>query len=152
MRLKQLAFAVLCSGALVAPAFAQSNTPPKPSAPVVSSPSTPTATGLGTTSTSVPSTTTTTGQATSTVTQGAAPTKATPAPAPAPAPTATAPQTGLTNINTASATDLDKLPLIGKARAAKIIKGRPYSSPDDLLTKKVLTKGVYDKIKDKITV
>jgi DNA uptake protein ComE-like DNA-binding protein len=151
VRLKQLALAVLCSGALVAPAFAQSNTVPKPPAPVVTSPSTPTATGLGSTSTTVPTTTSTTGQATSTTTTVPAPTKAMPAPAPAPAPTATAPQTGLTNINTASAAELDKLPQIGKARAAAIIKNRPYKVTDDLLSKKVLSKSVFDKIKDKIT-
>jgi DNA uptake protein ComE-like DNA-binding protein len=68
------------------------------------------------------------------------------------APAATAPATSLTNINTASAADLDKLPQIGKARAAAIIKGRPYAAPDDLLSKKVLSKGVFDKIKDKITI
>jgi DNA uptake protein ComE-like DNA-binding protein len=71
------------------------------------------------------------------------------APTPPASPTAT---TSLTNINSASAEDLDKLPQIGKVRAASIIKGRPYKATDDLLTKKVLSKGVFEKIKDKITV
>ncbi len=150
MRLKQLAVALLCSGAFVAPAFAQTNIPNKTTTQTTTSPGTPTATGLGSTSTSVPTTTTTTGQATSTTTT--VPTSATP-PAPmAPKPmTAAVPQTGLTNINTATTADLDKLPQIGKARAAKIIGARPYKTTDELLSKKVLSKSVYDKIKDKIT-
>jgi competence protein ComEA len=56
------------------------------------------------------------------------------------------------NINTASAADLDKLPGIGKARAAKIIRNRPYKSPDDLASKKVLPAKVYQKIKSHVVV
>ncbi len=127
MRLKQLAVAVLCSGAFIAPALAQTTTAPKPmTAPAATAPM-------------VPST------------PGQAPAvPATPAPMAA-MPPAAAPVTGLTNINTATVADLDKLPQIGKARAGKIIQGRPYKTTDDLLTKKVLSKGVYNKIKDKIT-
>ncbi len=117
----------------MAPAFAQSNSPPKVgTTPMTTSPGAPSATGPGTTSTSTPTTTTTGATATTTTT--------------------TAPKTALTNINTASAAELDKLPQIGKARSAAIIKGRPYKAPDDLLTKKILSKGVFDKIKDKIAV
>ena len=61
------------------------------------------------------------------------------------------PAMSMTNINTASASDLDKLPQIGKSRAAKIIKMRPYTSTDDLVTKKVLPMSVYNKIKTQIT-
>lgn len=56
------------------------------------------------------------------------------------------------NINTALNTDLDKLPGIGEATAQKIISGRPYSGIEELLTKKVVTRSVYDKIKNLIIV
>lgn len=55
----------------------------------------------------------------------------------------------LANINTSSAADMAKtLPGIGEVRARAIVNGRPYTGPQDLLTKKVLTQGVYDKVKD----
>jgi competence protein ComEA len=56
----------------------------------------------------------------------------------------------LMDINTASEKELATLPGIGDARAAAIVKGRPYKGKDDLVQKKVLTKKVYDDIKDKI--
>lgn len=59
--------------------------------------------------------------------------------------------TSLININTASETELDKLPGIGPVTAQKIISSRPYSSSGELLSKKVVTKSVYLKIKDLIT-
>jgi DNA uptake protein ComE-like DNA-binding protein len=78
---------------------------------------------------------------------------ATPAPAAAtPAPATTAAPATLVNINTATAQELDALPQIGEKRAAAIIKKRPYASADELVSKKVLSQGVFDKIKDKITV
>lgn len=57
----------------------------------------------------------------------------------------------LVNINTASEAELDTLWGIGKARAAAIIKGRPYSSVAELLTRKIIPKSVYERIKDRIT-
>lgn len=57
----------------------------------------------------------------------------------------------LININTASESELDKLPGVGPATAGKIIASRPYSAPEDLLTKKVVSKSVYEKIKDLVT-
>ncbi len=138
MRFKQLAVALLCSGAFIAPALAQTTAAPKPMAPAATP-----AASAATAPAPMPA-----GSApmTTPMPSGAAQTSGS-----APAPTAAAPMTGMTNINTASAADLDKLPMIGKRRAASIIKGRPYKTTDDLLTKKVLTKGVFDKIKDKIT-
>ena len=59
-------------------------------------------------------------------------------------------QSGLVDINSASASDLDALPGVGKARADAIIKNRPYSGKDDLLSRHILPKNVYDGIKDKI--
>lgn len=58
---------------------------------------------------------------------------------------------GLVNINTASAGELDSLPGIGAVRAQAIIDNRPYSSPQELLSKKVVPQSVYEKIKDRIT-
>ncbi len=55
----------------------------------------------------------------------------------------------LANINMSTAADLQRtLPGIGEVRAKAIVAGRPYASPADLVTKKVLTQGVLDGIKD----
>ena len=56
----------------------------------------------------------------------------------------------LLDINSASAEELDALPGVGEARVKAIIAGRPYKGKDELVQKKILPKGVYDKIKDKI--
>ncbi len=59
------------------------------------------------------------------------------------------PKMALANINTSSATQLEKtLPGIGDVRSKAIVAGRPYASPQDLVTKGVLTQGVLDKSKD----
>jgi DNA uptake protein ComE-like DNA-binding protein len=53
------------------------------------------------------------------------------------------------NLNTASLEDLNRLSgggLIGRA----IIRGRPYTSPEDLLKKEVLSRAVYNRIKDQV--
>lgn len=57
----------------------------------------------------------------------------------------------LLNINTASASELDRLPSIGPATAQKIIDGRPYQRIEELVEKKITTKTVFEKIKGKIT-
>ena len=56
------------------------------------------------------------------------------------------------NINTASADSLMNLSGIGESRAAEIIKGRPYVKVDDLVTKKIISASVFEKIRDLITV
>jgi len=56
------------------------------------------------------------------------------------------------NINSASLNDLDTLSGIGSARAQAIINNRPYTTIDDLVSKKVITKSVFEKIKERITV
>jgi competence protein ComEA len=58
----------------------------------------------------------------------------------------------LTNINTSSESQLDSLPGIGPVTAQKIIVGRPYSSTDELLSKKIVSSKVFDQIKGKITI
>ena len=58
---------------------------------------------------------------------------------------------GLVNINTATLSQLDRLEGIGAVRAQKIIDNRPYSSIDELITKKILPKNVFEGIKERIT-
>ena len=54
------------------------------------------------------------------------------------------------DINSATEEQLRDFHGIGEARAKAIIKGRPYKAKDDLVKKKIIPKGVYDKIKDNI--
>ena len=58
----------------------------------------------------------------------------------------------LVNINTSSQSQLEALPGIGPVTAQKIITGRPYSSVDELLSKKIVGNKVFIQIKDKVTV
>jgi len=57
---------------------------------------------------------------------------------------------GLININTASLGELDTLSGVGQTTAQKIIDGRPYQTIDELVSKKIVKKSVFEKIKDKI--
>lgn len=56
------------------------------------------------------------------------------------------------NINTASSAELEALPGIGAVTAEKIISSRPYQGVEDLLSKKVVGKSVFEKIKDQLVV
>jgi DNA uptake protein ComE-like DNA-binding protein len=74
-------------------------------------------------------------------------TKATPPPAKTAAAQAPAAQL---DINSATKDELMKLPGIGEAYSDKIIKGRPYKGKNELVSKKIVPKATYDKIKDLI--
>jgi len=58
---------------------------------------------------------------------------------------------GLIDVNTASESELDKLPGVGPATAVKIVSFRPYASLDELVNKKAVGEAVFSKIKDKIS-
>ena len=54
------------------------------------------------------------------------------------------------DINHASAEQLETLPGITPAKAHKIIAGRPYSTPGDLVTRNVLSQDQFDQISGKV--
>jgi DNA uptake protein ComE-like DNA-binding protein len=54
------------------------------------------------------------------------------------------------DINTATLDQLKELPGIGDAYSQKIVAGRPYRAKNELVQKKIIPQGVYDKIKDMI--
>lgn len=55
------------------------------------------------------------------------------------------------NINLATAEELDTLPGVGATIATKIIQGRPYNTINELVSKKVVNKGVFEQIKNLIS-
>jgi len=59
---------------------------------------------------------------------------------------------GKININKASKEQLMSLSGIGEAYSKKIIEGRPYSSIDDLVKRRIIPQSTYEKIKDQITI
>jgi competence protein ComEA len=61
-------------------------------------------------------------------------------------------QNGQVNINTASLSELDKLPGIGQVYGQKIIDHRPYSDINELVSKGAIKKTTFEKLKDKVSV
>ncbi|EKD91286.1 MAG: hypothetical protein ACD_30C00028G0005 [uncultured bacterium] len=57
---------------------------------------------------------------------------------------------GKIGINSSSQADLEKLPGVGPATAAKIISSRPYNDLNELVSKKAVSKALLEKIKDMI--
>jgi len=127
---KSLRLTAALFGLLAVPVLAQTPGPATPATPVVPRPAAP-------------------------VTP-ATPRPATPPPAIAPrsTPSAAATTPAATgrriDINNAPEAQLDALPGIGPVRSKAIVAGRPYADIGDLVTKKVLTQGVLDGIKDRI--
>ena len=60
--------------------------------------------------------------------------------------------TGLVNINSAGQSELEALPGIGPITAGKIISNRPYQTLDELTSRKVVGKAVFEKIKNLISI
>lgn len=59
---------------------------------------------------------------------------------------------GKININLASPSELESLQDIAKTRAQSIISGRPYQTIEELVSKKIISKTIFDKIKDQLVV
>lgn len=55
------------------------------------------------------------------------------------------------SVNAASQSELEALSGIGPATARKIIFGRPYTSLEDLVVKKVIGQAAFDKLKGQLT-
>jgi competence protein ComEA len=72
----------------------------------------------------------------------------TPTPA-APKPSTPAPPAAMkkVDINKASLDDLKKVPGLDESMAKKVVDGRPFKNVDELLSKKILSKDVFDKVK-----
>jgi competence protein ComEA len=69
--------------------------------------------------------------------------------------TGTSTPSGPLNLNTATADQLDALPGIGPATAAKIIASRqerPFATVDDLVTRKLVSATTLAKFRDQVTV
>lgn len=55
------------------------------------------------------------------------------------------------DLNSATKEQLMSLPGIYSSEADRVMAGRPYRSPDDLVTRNIMPKSEYDKISDKVT-
>ncbi len=58
----------------------------------------------------------------------------------------------LTDINSASEAELEELPSVGKVTVGKIISGRPYTTVEELSERNIVSKSIYEKIKDLVTI
>ena len=55
------------------------------------------------------------------------------------------------DLNTATKAQLESLPGMSAAEADRVIAGRPYNEPSDLVKRHILPKAEYDKIADQVT-
>jgi DNA uptake protein ComE-like DNA-binding protein len=124
---KRLAAAALALSLASSAAFAQTAQPATPAKPAVPAPA---------------------------VVAPKAPAPAVTAPAPAAAPKAATPAAKKTNLNTANADELDKLPQIGPARAKSIVEARAkgkFKNWDDFTARNVVPKNAEEAIKDLVS-
>jgi DNA uptake protein ComE-like DNA-binding protein len=56
------------------------------------------------------------------------------------------------DLNSATKEDLMTLPGVSEGEADRVIAGRPYQKPDDLVTRHIMRKSEYDKIADRLKV
>ncbi len=61
-------------------------------------------------------------------------------------------KTGLLDINNATESQIKALPGINETYCRRIIAGRPYTKMSQLVSKKIIPKAAYDKIKDQIVI
>jgi len=59
-------------------------------------------------------------------------------------------QKGAININKATQEDLQTLPGIDRAKARRMIAGRPYGNSADLVTRRILTRPEYNQIATRV--
>ena len=55
------------------------------------------------------------------------------------------------NLNTATQDQLTTLPGVTRIRAGRVIAGRPYDDPYDVVTRHILSAQEYKRIKDRVT-
>jgi len=63
----------------------------------------------------------------------------------------TQPRCAALDLNTATKEQLLSLPGMTAEEADKVIAGRPYDDPNDLVKRHILPKAEYDKIADQVT-
>jgi hypothetical protein len=59
---------------------------------------------------------------------------------------------GALDLNNAPVDELRQIPGISEATAKKIAASRPFARTDELITKKILSKAEYDKIREHVAV